>query len=154
MKKILILLLAISSSCFAVEIKLSETDEAKADRREKAFEDWIPMAENQVQFDQLVDEENKFPIFSIREYPKIRSIFIDRPKGANFWTFASMTENELLEKEKKHTNEGYVLIALTSHKNQSDEIRYWATWVNQSREREVMRELRRLGITQAEIETD
>ena len=120
MKKILLLLLAISSSCFAAEIKLSEADEAKADRREKAFEDWIPMAENQAQFDQLTKEDNKFPIFSEREYPKIRSLFIEKIPGLAFWTWASMDESALLEQHQVCLNEGYVLVALNTHTGRAE----------------------------------
>jgi hypothetical protein len=153
MKKLILLLFAISSTCFAAEIKISELDETKSERREKAFENWIPIAEMQVQFETLTSE-GRFPIYSERDGGKVREIFIDQPTGLIFWAWTGMSEKELLTKEEKYSDEGFVILSLGLLPEEGKEPRYWGIWVNESLERKVIRDLRRLGISQASIEID
>jgi hypothetical protein len=149
MKKIILLFLAATTSCFAADITQSQLDESKSERREKAFEDWIPVGESQIRFDEL-NEDGEFPIYSERKGGKVRDIFIDKPDGLYYWTWASMPKEELLKKHKQYTQEGLILVALSEHDNGY----FWATWVNESNERKVLRQLKRFGITQASIEID
>lgn len=135
----------------AVEILPTITDPELADRREKAFEDWIPVAESQARFDQLVKKEHQFPILSERKDGKVRDIYLDKPDGFSFWSWASMDEQELLAKERTYSQEGYVLVSLVPHAGPTGETRYWGTWVNAGSLRDVQRQLRRFGLSQARI---
>ena len=65
-----------------------------------------------------------------------------------------MDEDELLKKHKLYLGEGYVLLSLTKHNGHSDEHRYWATWVNHGNERDILRLMKRYGLTQAEIKAN
>ncbi|MDQ8209538.1 hypothetical protein QEH52_18580 [Coraliomargarita sp. SDUM461003] len=153
MKKLILLLVIISTSCFAAEIKVSELDEAKSERREKAFENWIPIAEMQVQFEALTSE-GRFPVYSERDGGKVREIFIDQPTGLTFWAWTGMSEKELLTKHEKYLGEGFVILSLGLLPEEGKVPRYWGIWVNESLERKVMRDLKHLGISQASIEID
>lgn len=153
MKKLILLLLAATTSCFAAEITLSELDENKIDRREKAFEGWIPVAEMQVQFETL-NAEGRFPVYSEREGGKVREIFIEKPEGLAYWAWGSVDEKELLKKHEQYSGEGFVILSLGLRPEADGELKYWGIWVNESLERKVMRELKRLGISQASIEIE
>ncbi|WPJ96056.1 hypothetical protein SH580_21815 [Coraliomargarita algicola] len=153
MKKLILLFLAAMTSCFAADITLSQLDESKAERREKAFENWIPVAESQVQFEAL-NAEGRFPIYSEREGGKIREIFIDKPKGLAYGAWGSMNETELLKKHAQYHEEGYVILSLRLRPEGDGEMKYWGVWINESLERKVTRDLKRLGISQASIEID
>ena len=153
MKKLILLLLTFSTGCFAAEIQVSKLDESKSERREKAFEDWIPVAEMQVQFETL-NAEGRFPVYSEREGGKVREIFVEKPEGLAYWAWGSMDEKELLKKHKTYMGEGFVLVSLGLRPESDGELKYWGIWVNESLERKVMRDLKRLGISQASIELD
>jgi hypothetical protein len=153
MKKLILLFLAVSSSCYAAEIQISQLDETKADRRDKAFENWIPIAEMQVQFETLTSE-GRFPVYSERDKGKVREIFIDQPTGLTFWAWTNMSEKDLLAKQEKYAEEGFVVLSLGLLPKKNDVLRYWGIWVSESLERKVMRKLKRLGISQASIDRD
>lgn len=142
------------STCYALEIQPTVADKEHAERRERAFEDWIPVAESQGRFDHLVEENRMLPIFSERKDGKVRDIYVKKPDGISFWTWSSMDEAELLKKHKLYVYEGYTLISLSEHEGPTDAPRYWATWVNLGNERDVMRQMKRYGLSQAVIDAD
>ena len=148
MKIITILLFALVCLSDAAEIIISELDAKKEERRDRAFENWIPVAEGQRQFDEL-NKEGRFPIFSERNGGKLREIFVDKPDGLAYWTWGSMTDDELIRKHQKYTSEGFVLLTIALQDG-----KYWATWINPSNERKIVRHLKRYGISQATINTD
>ncbi len=136
--------------CFGAELTLTEASEDLKERRERASEDWIPIAECQSQFDELVKEERMLPIYTEQLDGKSRSLYIDKPDGISFWTQFSMSKDYLLKYHKQRTSEGYVLITLLEHEA-PDGKRYWATWVNEKTERKIMRQMKRYGLSQATI---
>ena len=153
MKRLILLLLTFSCTCFAADIKPSILDGEKEERRDKAYEPWIPFAEHQARFDDF-NSNGMFPVYSERKEGKIRTIYIDMPDGLTFCSWASMSRAELLKKHKQYTQEGFVLLSLSTHPDYDGSEGYWATWVNESRERKLISQLRRLGISQATIQFD
>lgn len=143
-----------SNICLGLTVELSQLDESKEARREKAFQPWIPIAEMNVQFATLTAEK-KFPILSERDGAgKVREIFIDQPEGLMFWAWTSMDEAELQAKHKKYTEEGFVILTLGLVPDDDHTPSYWGIWVNKSLERKIVSELKRFGITQAAIQLD
>ena len=136
--------------CFGLELELTQANEKYETRRNRACEDWIPVAECQAQFDELVKEEGMFPIYTEQVDGKSRTLYIDKPDGFSFWTQFSLSEEALLQYHKQRVDEGYVLITLLE-RGGPNEKRYWATWVNEGREKKVMRQMKRFGLSQGSI---
>ena len=151
MKIIPILLIAFCQLCYGLDIIPSSLDLDKENKRERVFEKWIPASEGQKEFDEMVREKAKFPIYHERQEGKQRDIYINMFDDMSFYTFGSMTEQDLLEKHEDFTRDGFILLSLVITSHNEQEIKYWATWINKYSEKKALRKLEYLGISQAVI---
>ncbi|MCU0792677.1 MAG: hypothetical protein MUE42_07465 [Opitutaceae bacterium] len=151
MKPLLLLALALCglSMAHALELTLSVLSPEKADIREAAFSPRVRVAEEQQQFDSYTAKD-LLPLYSERLDGKIRALYVEKPKGCAFWTFAGMDGTILLKRHEKHRKEGFVLVSCVAVKTDLGQ-EYWATWVSEDSEKAILREMRRFGISQAAI---
>jgi hypothetical protein len=132
-----------------LELNTSVLAPEKASAREAKFAPRVSVAESQKQFDAYT-AKGYLPIYSERIDGKIRDIYIEKPEGCSFWTFAGMDGATLLKRHEKHRKEGFVLVSCIAAETDFGK-EYWATWVNKDSEKDIMKEMRRFGISQASI---
>lgn len=139
----------LATGAWALELTPSALAPERAAAREATFTPWVRVAEEQQQFD-LYTAKGLLPLYSERAEGKIRALYIQKPNGCSFWTFAGMDGATFLKRHEKHKKEGFALIScvMTTSPLGSE---YWATWVNENSVDEIKRELRKFGVSQASI---
>lgn len=157
MKKALQLLLGLMlvQSVFGFEVGVStlSAEKPKAELRERAFTPWIPLAESQARFDLMTSPpKDMIPIYNERRGGEVRDIYIKKPDGCSFWTFAGMDVSVFSKRNEKHGKEGFVLVSCSGFANQLGATEYWATWVDKKSEKAICAQLKKLGIGQATAE--
>jgi hypothetical protein len=137
----------------AVEINLTEADPDRQKARERAFQEWTFPANARSQYLKFFpDGENMKTLYQEYDENKWRAIFIELPDGERTW-FQFSKKDHFLESHKNTIEMGWVLMTLVERTVQG-ESGYQAIYVNQDIEREVLRQMRRFGLTQATIEAD
>ena len=104
----------------------------------------------QLEFDYLVKLKGMIPIYREQTDDQRRTLFVERPEGSAFWTKDSLTKSELQELHTKLKLDGYVLVSLAEFEYNGIP-RYWGTWVSADSEKDLVRELKRYGLSQASI---
>jgi hypothetical protein len=152
MKKHLIFpLLLVPALLYGATLVPTTVDPKKEKRREKKFEDWIPLAEWKARFADIVDPGTRIPVWIERDGGKIRDLFIACPADCQCWVWYDLKKQVLLRKNKKYEEQGYVLISLHEYE-QDGKTQYAAIWVSESGEKRILKEMDRLGLTPGRIE--